>query len=295
MRPAAFALVLAVALPAAAQDPTLKWNLKAGDTFYAKTVAENDMTVEVMGQTLPMKQTVTGVLKLKVTAASADSRTVELTYVDMKMDLGVPVPGVGEIGEKFKGATLTATLDNDLKVTKLEGFDKFADKVTGDDPVAKQVMTGIVNQDTLKQTFGQIFLPLPAGPAKPGESWAREEKVPFSGFGTMTVKRTFTLEGEKAGVATIKEAADITFKAGDGAKGGLPFEIKAGELNVKDYKATHEFDVKAGRLKGSKQSMDLSGKMSVAAMGQTIDMGLKGTNRTTVTVTDKAPASAAAD
>ncbi|MBX9623699.1 MAG: hypothetical protein K2X82_07780 [Gemmataceae bacterium] len=108
MRPAAFVLALAVAAPAAAGD--LKWNLKQGDTFYATTVAENDMTVEVMGNTLPMKQTITYVLRLKVTAASADGTTVEMTYADAKMDLGAPVPGVEAMVDRIKGATLTATL-----------------------------------------------------------------------------------------------------------------------------------------------------------------------------------------
>ena len=294
MRPlTALALAFACAAPAAADE--LKWNLKAGDTFYAKTVAENDMTVQVMGQTLPMKQTITGVLKLEVTAASADGRTVKLTYVDMKMDLGVPIPGAEGIGDKFKGATLTATLDKDFNVTKLEGFEKFADKITGDDPMAKAMLGGLVNKDTLNQTFGQLFLPLPAGPAKDGATWTKEEKVPFSGFGTLVTKRKFTLEGEKSGVATIKETADVTFKPGEGAGGGLPFEIKAGELTVKDYKGTHEFDAKAGRLKGSKQSMSMSGKMSVEAMGQKIDMELSGTNKTTIAITDKVPSGAASD
>lgn len=289
----ALALAAACAAPAAADE--LKWNLKAGDTFYTRNVVENDMTVEVMGQTLPMKQTITGVLKVEVTAASADSRTVKLTYLDMKMDLGVPVPGAEGVGDKFKGATLTATLDKDFKVTKLEGYDKFADKVTGDDPAAKAMMSGLINEDTLRQTFGQIFIPLPAGPAKAGETWTKDEKVPLSGFGTMTVKRKFDLEGEKDGVATIKETGDVTFKPGEGAKGGLPFEIKAGELTVKDYKGTHQFDAKAGRLKSSKSSMAMSGEMSVEAMGQKIDMKLGGTSKTTVTVSDKVPSGATSD
>lgn len=289
----ALAVAAALAAPAAAADPALKWNLKEGDTFYAKSVAENDMTVEVMGQTIPMKQTIIGVLKLTVKAAGPDGKTVELTYTDMKMDLGVPVPGAEAIGDKFKGATLTATFDKNFKVTKLEGYEKFAEKVAGGDATAKQAMAGLVNEDTLKQNFGQIFLPLPAGPDE--KTWAREEKVPFSGFGTMTTKRKFTLDGEKDGVATIKETADITFKPGEGTGNGLPFEIKAGELDVKDYKGTHQFDAKAGRLKSSKVSMKMGGKMAVEAMGNRIDLELSGTNQTTITITDKVPSAAAAD
>ncbi|MBX9623700.1 MAG: hypothetical protein K2X82_07785 [Gemmataceae bacterium] len=180
-------------------------------------------------------------------------------------------------------------------MTKIGGYDKFIEKVVGDDEAAKQLMAGMMSEDTLKQAFGQVLIPLPGGPAKAGESWAREEKVPFSGFGTLTTKRKFTLEGEKDGVATIKETAEVTFKPGDGAKGGLPFEITAGELAVKDYKGTHEFDTTAGRLKRSKVSMGMDGKLAVEAMGQKIELTLGGTTASTVTVTDKAPKGAAAD
>lgn len=288
------ALLVALAVPAAAQEAApLKWNLKAGDTLYVKTTADNDMKVEVMGQAIPMRQKMSTVLRMKVKDATEAGKTVEFTYVEMKMDLGAQAQaaGVGAIGDRFKGATLTATFGKDDQVTKLAGYDDFLDKISGGDDTQKKMMGAMMSEDTIKQTLGQVFLPLSAKPVKAGDTWTRDEKVPFAGFGTLTTKRKLTLEKEAAGVATIKESADVTFKAGGGkGAGGLPFEIAAGDLEIKNYKGTHQFDAKAGRLKSSAVSMSMSGTMSVEANGMKIDLGISGTTDTKVEVSEKNPA-----
>src|SRR5580692_3004697 len=112
MRTAAFLLAL-IATPAAAQDAIpLKWSLKEGDKFFAKNVTDMDMNMMVMGQSIDIKMNISAVQRFKIIAAKQDATTVEMTTLSMEMTTGGPVniPGVGALGERMKGATLTAVL-----------------------------------------------------------------------------------------------------------------------------------------------------------------------------------------
>src|SRR6186713_1485971 len=135
----AYALVALVfgAAAAAAQDPvSLKWKLDEGTTFYAKNVTDMDMEMKVAGQAIDLKMKITAVQKLKVLSAKAGATKIEMTMLAMDMAVeGLPggIPGLGDLGGRIKGAVLTATLDDKLAVTKIEGYDKFLDKLAGDD------------------------------------------------------------------------------------------------------------------------------------------------------------------
>src|SRR3954469_15390997 len=121
----------------AADDVTLKWNLKEGTTFYAKTVADMDMQMSVAGQDVAVPMKMTQVQRFKVLSSSGGTTKVEMTIQDMAMELGGQFAGaagaLGGIGEKVKGATLTATLNEKMEVTKVEGYEKFLDKLAPDD------------------------------------------------------------------------------------------------------------------------------------------------------------------
>src|SRR5581483_11938365 len=100
MLPATLALALAVA-PAQTGPVTLKWTLKEGDLFYAKTVQDMDMSLGVLGMNQDIKQKVTTVVRFKVKSASPSATVVEMTYVEFTTD-GGGFPGAAAIGEKLK-------------------------------------------------------------------------------------------------------------------------------------------------------------------------------------------------
>lgn len=289
----ALAAALTAALPppgAAAQDAALRYKLKEGDTFYAKNVTDNDMAMEFMGNKVPVKMKMTMVQKFAVKSAQAGATTVEMTITDASMDApGLPGGGLGQIGEMFKGVTLTATLDENFDVTKVEGQDKLVDKLAKGDPAMKQMVQGMMGDAAVKQWFVVVFPPLPGKPVAAGGSWTRTDKMPFSGIGDMTVNKKLTLQGVTGGVATVKETATITFKPSAGGAGGLPFKITKADLKTKDYTSTHQIDVAAGRLKESKTTMTMTGAMTMSAQGQEIEMQMDVKTTSTVTVTDRNP------
>src|SRR5205807_1720845 len=142
------------------------------------------------------------------------------TFVQMDMKMtGLPgggVPGLGGIGERVKGATITATLDDKMEVTKVQGYDKFLDKLAGDDAAVRKQMKAQFSDATVSQMFSQVFSFAPAKPIQVGDTWTRTDKMPAGGM-EATVKQKYKLDSVSGGVAKVSVTGDVTFKA----EGGL--------------------------------------------------------------------------
>lgn len=286
---------LALAAPATAQDTVaLKWSLKEGDLFYTNTVADMDMTMTVLGADVNVKMKMTGVQRYKILSAKPGATKVELTMLALKMTAeGLPAGagGVGDIGDRVKGATVTATLNDDMEVTKVEGYDKFIDKLAGDNEAERKQMKAQFSETAVGQMVSQVFSFAPTKAVKVGETWNRTDKVPTGGFGDASVKQKFKLDSVTGGVAKLGLEGDMTFKAGDGAIPGLPEGVKVTKFDLKADKITGTvlFDTKAGRLKETKQNMSFNGTIAMSANGMDIEMKMKIKGTQTATVTDKNP------
>jgi len=294
----AFALTLTAGLalatpPAQAQEAvSLKWSLKEGDTFYAKSVANMDMQMMVMGQDINLTMKVISVQRFKVTAVKSGNTTIEMTILDMSMDAGgLPggIPGLAGLGDRVKGAMLTATLNEEMEVTKLQGYDKFLDKLAGGDDAVRKQMQGQFSEATVGQMVSEVFSFGPAKPVKVGDTWTRSQKIPAGGF-EASVKQKYKLEGVSDGVAKVGLTGDVMFKAG-GALPGLPpgVEVTKFEMKADKFTGTLMFDTKTGRLTENKQDMVMTGSMTISAMGQKVDVTMKIKVQQTATVTDKNP------
>ena len=294
MRTAYALLTLALGAAAAgAQDPvTLKWSLAEGTAFYAKGVTDMDMQMTIMNQTIDLKMKVTAAQKFKVLSAKPGATKIEMTMVAMEMTAeGLPggIPGLGGIGERVKGATLTATLDDKMSVTKLDGYDKFLDKLAGDDENTRKMMKQQFSEAAVGQMFSQVFAFAPDKPVKVGDTWTHSDKMPAGGF-EATVKQKYKLDSVTGGVAKIGLTGDLAFKAG-GALPGLPEGVKVDKFDMKadKFEGTLLFDTKAGRLTENKTNMTLNGEITIAAGGQKVEMTMKITAKQTTTVSDKNP------
>lgn len=289
MRIATLLLAL-VAAPAAAQDAIpLKWSLKEGDKFFASNETDMTMTIMVMGQSQDVKMTLSAVQRFKVLSVKQDSTTVEMTMLGMDVKSPIPVPGLGAIGEKVKGATLTAVLDDKMKVTKLQGYDKFLDKLADGDENSKKALKLQFSEASMSQMVGQVFTFGTDKPVKVGETWPRTESMQVAGFDTV-VKMKCKLDSVTDGVAKIGWTGDLTFKAG-AAIPGLPEGIQIDKFEMKADKlgGTMKFDTKLGRLTENNQDADMVGTITVAVAGMKLDMTMKIKLKQKVTIGDKNP------
>lgn len=282
------ATTLALLLAAAPGDThTIQWKLKEGDVFYNKTGVVMDQTIEVMGQTMDQKIEMKMVLKFKVKSAKENGgAVVEMTYVDYKFD-APNLPGTNVL-DNLKNVTFTATFDKSMKLTKLEGYDKFLDAIAGGDDSQKKMMKAMMPEDTIRQAFGQTFALTPDKPVAIGDKWERSDKLPFGPLGKVETKSTFKLDAVKGDVATISMKGDLSFKGGDGGD-DLPFKITKADLKAENFTGTNTFDMKLGRLTGMKMEMEMAGTMTIGVAGMTIDAKLKQKMTTTGVVTEKNP------
>jgi hypothetical protein len=273
----------------AAQGDThsLQWKLKEGDVFYNKTSVAMDQTIEVAGMSIDQTITMKTVLKFKVKSVKAGATVVEMTYLENKID-AQGLPGAN-IGNKLKDVSFTATLNDKMEVTKLEGYDKFLDALSDGDEEQKKLMKTMMPETTIRQSLGQTFAIAPPKPVAVGDKWDRTDKMALGPLGNVETKMAFKLDGVKGDVATISMKGDLTFKPGDGGGAGLPFKVTKADLKAEKFTGTHQFDTKLGRLTSAKVEMEMAGTMTIEAAGMKVDAKLKQKMTTTGVVTEKNP------
>lgn len=285
---------LSLAAPTRAEDPvSLKWSLKEGETMYAKNVADMDMQMTVMDKDVAIKMKITSVQQYKVVSVKPGATKIEMKILSIKTDVeGLPGgAGTGDIGERVKNVVIGATLNNDLEVTKVEGYDKFIDKLAdGDENVRKQ-MKAQFSESMVGQMVSQVFTFAPKKPVKAGDTWERTDKIAAGGLGDATVKQKYKLDSVSGTVAKIALDGALSFKEGDGTIPGLPEGVKIEKFDMKSdkYKGTLQFDTKAGRLVETKLNMDINGAVTMSANGMNVEVKMKIKAVQTSTVTDKNP------
>jgi hypothetical protein len=280
------ASVLTLLLAAGQGAHSLQWKLKEGDVFYNKTSVTMDQTIEVMGQKIDQAITVKTVLKFKVKSVKDGAAVVEMTYLENKVDAR-GLPGAN-IGDKLKDVTFTATLDRNLRVEKLEGYDKFLDALSEGDENQQKLLRAMMPEATIRQMFGQTFVVGPGKPVAVGGTWDRTTKIALGPLGIIETKERMKLASVKDDLATISVKADLTFQPGDG-EAGLPFKITRADLKADKFTAAHLFDMKAGRLTETKVDLEMSGSMTISVAGQTVDAKLVQKMKTVGVITDKNP------
>src|SRR5438876_6243111 len=128
-------LLAGLALPARAQTP-LQWKLKKGDHFYLKNVTTAKQKLTAAG-TKPVTQNSeqTVVLGFSVEDQTAEGLILKETIeeVSVKPDKGDPFRD-----DKVAGASFLVTVSPKWEILKFEGYDKFINKVAGDEPAVRQ-------------------------------------------------------------------------------------------------------------------------------------------------------------
>jgi hypothetical protein len=279
--------ILALLLAAPGDAYTLQWKLREGDVFYNKTAITLDQTIELMGQKVDQTISTKMVIRFTVKSARDGVTVVEMTYLDVKVD-AVGLPG-SNIADNLKGVSFTATLDDKLKVTKLEGYDKLIDKLADGSDDQKKLMRAVMPELSIREMFGKTFRGVPEKPVAVGGTWKEEDKMALGPLGTVEAKSSMKLEGVKGDLATISLKGDLTYKQGDGADGVLPFKITKADLKADKFTGTHVFDMKVGRVTETKVDMEMSGTMTISIAGNTVDAKLVQKMKAVGVITDKNP------
>lgn len=281
-------LALTLALAAPPDDINLAWKLKEGDVFYNQTKMVMEQTFMVMGKEVEQSMTTETVLRYKVKSVKAGMTVVEMTYLSNKTT-AKGLPGADGLNDKMKGVTLTVTLDGKMEVLKLEGYDKLLDTVSGGKDDVKAGVKALLPEATLKEGLTETFGLIPGGVTKVGGTWKRNSSLSLGPLGDVTVANTSKVDSVKDGLADVSWTATGKIKPGDGKLPGAAITFTKIDLKIEKLTGSFTFDLTAGRLKGSKSKMEMTGSLTVSANGQEVTMDVKQKLSQSATIGEKNP------
>jgi hypothetical protein len=174
-------------------------------------------------------------------------------------------------------------------VAKLQGYDKFLDKLGNNDDDLRKQMKEQFSETAVTEMFSQVFSFCPKKPVKVGDTWPRTEKMSLGGIDTVN-KLKFKLDSIAGGVAKAGYTGDLTVKPGTTIP-GLPegLQVDKFDLKVDKLGGVMTFDTKTERLTENTQNVDINATMTLAAGGQKIEMAMKIKIKQKVTIDSKNP------
>jgi hypothetical protein len=310
-----FSLLLAlVAAPAFGQDAVLEWKFAKDKPFYATMITSTTQNMTVTGTKVEQKQEQTFYFQWTPTKIDKDKNTVTLEQkiIGLKMNIDIggskiaydstaakenPVGAannpLNRFFEALNNATFTITLDTkEMKVTNIEGHDKFVTKLTDANPSMKTLLEKILSKDALKDMNEPMFAALPGKKVSKGENWKRTSTLDMGPIGKYETTYTYTFEGpdkdknQKIGVKT-----DLKYtKPSEQAAANLPFKIKDATLEAKDSTGTIVYDPNPlGMVKSIDMAMKLTGSLTIEIGQQSTQVDLSQDQTTKITLSADNP------
>jgi hypothetical protein len=284
---AALLLVAGLASPAAAQAP-IEWKLKAGDKFYLRSVTTTKQTLKALNKDVPQNSEVTVVLGFSVEVKTGENFVIKETVEEVTVK---PDKGDAVSDPKLAGATFLLTVSPKWEILKFEGYDKFLDKLAGDDAAVRQAVALNLPEEVFKRTVREAMAFLPDRPVKDGEGWERSVESPL-GLGTLRETRTYKLEGkEDVGgkkVDKITYTTAVDFKPAKKDE-KLPYYVINGRMEVKEGKGTVYFDPATAQLVQIKSDLKLVGTMVLSISETKVDEVVEQEQSTVVTLLKEKP------
>jgi len=204
------------------------------------------------------------------------------------------------LNEFFKaliGAEFTVTLDaKTYKVTKIEGYKEFVEKLTKANPTMKPLLDTILNEEALKQMVEPTFAVLPNKEVSEGDTWdLNGRKLDMGPIGTYINDYHYKYVGKDPAnkmLDKIEFTTNLKYEAPkeDKQGGTLPFKIKSADLNSKDAKGTLLYNPEKGWIESSDMTLRLEGKLNIEIGGQTTEVSIDQTQSSKVDTTEKKPA-----
>jgi hypothetical protein len=264
---AAGLMLLAVVLPAPAQT-ALEWKFKEGDKFYIEAVTTTTQKIGFGDKTTTSDSTYTMVSRFEVKKADAGAYTLEQTIEGVRVKSSKADDSIVAIQSRFanllKGATFKFTINSLGKITSagLDGYDDLVKKLGGGNDKGENSVRESIPEDGFKDDLLGIFgfLPDKATPPK-GFIWMRKESFPFRQWGKLTGQTTYTYQGPGKDGEQIDVSQKLTYQLppADTAPG---VKVVKGGLKVTAPTGTIVVDPAAGRLVGSKQVVQVTGKLT---------------------------------
>ena len=231
----------------------------------------------------------------------------KIEYVDMNIPIGSttiaynsglkdqPKNPMTEFFDSLMNLTLTLYIDKStLKVTKVEGRDKFVDKLGESHPQMKNLLKSILGDDAIKQMSEQTWAAIPSKPVKKGQTWANESDLNLGASGTYKNKYTYTFDGAEDRLEKISVVPSVSYVAAKD-KGAKDESCRSTSRAIRYSRAWRDrtrqarftsMRKKAASAKSS-MKMKVEGTVVVAIGGTDTRIALSQTQNSDLTTADK--------
>jgi Family of unknown function (DUF6263) len=294
------------------EKPTWKAFDELNKPFWQEMKTDTSQTMKVQGMEVVQKQSQTFFVKWTPKSKEKDCWKVEYEIVGVKMDIQIggnniaydstaskeqtPQNPLTDFFKALVGSKFTFTVCSDpkegIRVTDVEGLPQFVNKLAAANEQLKPLLEQILNKDALKQMSNPTFAAFPTAEEFKKGTWDYDVTLNMGPIGSYKTKYTYTLakDGKKIDVTGTM---DYSAPKSDAA-GGLPFQIKSGELKAEKVTGTVTLDQKAGRIADSTMQMDLAGKLTIDIAGMQTDVTLTQKQTSSVKTFDSDPVPAPA-
>jgi hypothetical protein len=284
----------------------LAWKLEQGKPFYQEMTTETFQRTTVLGQSFTQQQKVTFFLSWTPIGKDRNGnwkvkQKIEGLRIEIEVG-GNKIPfdstkngaGVNPLSDFFKaliGSEFLLTLDNNMKISKIEGRGDFLKKLTKENQGMAPLLKSILSDEALKQMSDPAFALIPNKAVKKGDSWELKNTLDMGSIGTFYTIYRCTYEGaDENDLQMIRVNPRLEYKVpGANVDGALPFKFLKADLTSTDCKGDILFDSQKGRVVYSNMTMNLSGTMTIEISGNPSEVTIDQTQTTTVKTSDENP------
>jgi hypothetical protein len=297
--------------PARAGGPAdFRWKFEKGKPFYQEVTTETQQAMKLMGTDLRQRQKQTFYFSWTPKDKDKDGNwTVQLRIegtvldctiggVKVEFDSSKDLASITPLTDFFRalvGSEFTLTVSPQCQVLRVEGRDEFLKRlVTANQPM-EPLLRQLVSNESLKVMADPAFLSLPGRAVRPGDTWARSDKLNLGMIGTFDAAYKYTYAGKDAKspqLDKIQVEADVKYAApADSKASPLPFKILSADLKAGGGRGTVLYDPAKGRVVSSEMNIKIEGRLNVEATGNTTDVELSQTQKITTKTSDDNPLS----
>lgn len=284
----------------------LKWKFEKDKSFYQKMTTETKQTMKIASADFNQTQKQTFVFQWTPTKVEDKAVTLTQKIVGVQMDIDIggqkisfdstkekqPNNNLNDFFNALKDSEFTITLDTEkMKVTKVEGREKFLEKLVKTNPQMKPLLDQILSEQALTEMAEPAFAAVPGKEVKKGDTWERSSKLDMGPIGKFENTYKYTYEGPQDKLEKIRVESSLKFQApaDQGGVGGLPFKIKQADLKSSSAAGTVLFNATAGRVEKSDMTVDLKGNLQIEIGGQTTLVDLSQKQTSTIETTEANP------
>lgn len=276
----------ALTLVASAQID-LKYNLQKGQKFKILMVMDQDITQDMMGQTMEQQQTITQGVEYEVLSASGGMVDMKCTFYRMGMSIsamgmdmsydsktgeGADTP-FGSVFGALVNQSFTIKMNGSGEVVGISGIDTMLDKIveaSGQGPEMKDQLAGQFGDEAMTNSMTQALKYFPSNmKATKGQTWSYT-----TGLGLYDVEMTnsYTLSEYSPTEATISVSSVLEPSSFTQSQNGMDMEMNMSGTQS----GTMTIERKTGMLLKGEITQDLTATAN--AMGMEIPMTIKTTN-----------------